>query len=577
MPMGKYRKNIMIVCSSVLFFVLFAFWLHGVMMEFDITPLQGVEEMDVSGKNDNRIAGSFAPLPHGVVSLPSFGNTKFLRIPLRSLGLSGAAGSDRSSKEILLLSNPHITEVEAFVLHADQLSYTRYVFHNSLTLSDVSWPIRYPALLVSPLDREASVDDYFYLKIQSDHPLSCGVYLLDEPGFIRFYIKTSLFDFVFFAAIFSFAIVYFFLFAMTGENVYFHALMQQVCLTFLVLAFNRNLQAYWNLSFAVLTEVIWAAYSFFHISVAYGYARQLRGQAWSGRLSKMIFCVQLLLASLLLWDFFQTMHFQAFVVAAAMTVCNIAGAVSAAVMMAGNKKRHGTLLFFALSNVVLYGGFVGLFASVFHPGVLSSIETFTLSAFALAPAFYSCFLFIRTQERFHKSFSLEIQNPLCRRLSLKDPTTGLFNKAYLEYAVEENIKNALITERVFSLILIDIDCFTHFNEAWGSQEGERALALVARTIQECLREHDVAVRYGGEEFGVLLHGTAMPVAQIVAERIRMSCARRSLTLGEGRALTVSLGIALFRPDDTPKSLTLRAEEALYQAKKLGRNRTEVQG
>ena len=110
MPMGKYRKNIMIVCSSVLFFVLFAFWLHGVMMEFDITPLQGVEEMDVSGKNDNRIAGSFAPLPHGVVSLPSFGNTKFLRIPLRSLGLSGAAGSDRSSKEILLLSNKHVLE-----------------------------------------------------------------------------------------------------------------------------------------------------------------------------------------------------------------------------------------------------------------------------------------------------------------------------------------------------------------------------------------------------------------------------------------------------------------------------------
>ena len=63
-------------------------------------------------------------------------------------------------------------------------------------------------------------------------------------------------------------------------------------------------------------------------------------------------------------------------------------------------------------------------------------------------------------------------------------------------------------------------------QAWGSQEGERALALVGRTIQECLREHDVAVRYGGEEFGVLLHGTAMPVAQIGREIGRASCRER---------------------------------------------------
>ena len=575
--MGKYRKNVMIACSSVLFFVLFVFWLHDAMAEFDIVPLQGVEEMDMTKKGGNWMMGSFSPIPGNVVRLPSFGSTKFLRIPLRSLGLSGSASADQSSREILLLSNPHITKVEAFALHANRLSYTRYAFHNSLTLSDVSLPIRYPALLMSPLDRESSVDDSLYLKIQSDYPLSCGVYLLDEPGFMRFYMKTSLIYLVFFSAIFSFAVVYLFLFAMTGESVYFRALMHQECLSFLAMAFNRNFQAYWNLSFAALTDVIWATYSFFHISVAYGYAQRLRGQAWRGRLSWAIFCVQVLLASLLLWNFFHAMHFRAFIVAAAMLACNIAGFLSLAVMMAGNKKQHGALVFLTLGNVVLYSGFVGIFASVFHPGVLSPIETFTLSAFILAPAFYACFLFIRTQERFHKSFSLEIQNPLRRRLNLKDPATGLFSKAYLEYAVEENIKNALITERGFSLILLDIDYFNHYNEAWGRQDGERALALVARTIRECLREHDVAVRYGGEEFGVLLHRTAMPVAQIVAERIRMSCAQRSLTLGEGKELTVSLGIALFQPDDTPKSLSLRAEEALYQAKKLGRNRTEIQG
>lgn len=124
--------------------------------------------------------------------------------------------------------------------------------------------------------------------------------------------------------------------------------------------------------------------------------------------------------------------------------------------------------------------------------------------------------------------------------------------------------------------MLDIDHFKEFNDTWGHQEGDRALAFVARVIRDSLREQDVAARYGGEEFSIVLAGADLFIANIVAERIRRSCEARSFSLGGDRTLTVSLGVSLFRPGETPDCLIRRADEALYQAKNNGRNRAEAE-
>jgi diguanylate cyclase (GGDEF)-like protein len=123
--------------------------------------------------------------------------------------------------------------------------------------------------------------------------------------------------------------------------------------------------------------------------------------------------------------------------------------------------------------------------------------------------------------------------------------------------------------------MIDIDRFKRVNDACGHLAGDRALARVAKVLCRHLRSEDVAARYGGEEFVVLLPTTGPEGAVVVAERLRRAVARERQRLPGGRmlSLTISVGVAVF-PDDglNAAALLKRADEALYAAKRLGRNR-----
>ncbi|TWT89652.1 Response regulator PleD [Pseudobythopirellula maris] len=128
----------------------------------------------------------------------------------------------------------------------------------------------------------------------------------------------------------------------------------------------------------------------------------------------------------------------------------------------------------------------------------------------------------------------------------------------------------------FSLLIMDVDHFKRFNDTHGHQAGDEVLRKVAATIEACAREMDVACRYGGEEFAVVMPATAGRDACKLAERIRTSIEKLSITF-EGKALsvTMSLGVAQACDADDTCRIIRRADEALYASKSAGRNATHI--
>ena len=161
-----------------------------------------------------------------------------------------------------------------------------------------------------------------------------------------------------------------------------------------------------------------------------------------------------------------------------------------------------------------------------------------------------------------------------RHQATRDHLTGLANRRLFDVSLREAI--ATLGERPLTLLMIDIDFFKKFNDSHGHQLGDQVLKLVARSLNECVKGKDVSARYGGEEFAVVLPDTRLADGMTVAESIRSSVAGRKLTnrrtgevLGQ---VTLSAGAAQFRPGESLGALIQRADEALYLAKRLGRNR-----
>lgn len=569
-------KSFFVVLLVILIFFVAA-GVHKISFaRLDLVPVEGIEEMLPTRRGSLEEIGSFMPLPGGIIRMSSFSESRLFRIPLKNLQPSGTESGDRPGTKVLVLPNPHFVEVGFFVLQKNQRHYTNYVFHNSLSFSDIALPMRYPVFSLDPLSAEISEDDYFYLKVRAEHPLSCGVYLVDQRSFMQLYVKTNLYYAGFFGILLSFALAYLFLYTMTDERAYGWALLYQVLLLVLAVSFNKHFQIYFDLSFAAVSGITWSMYGLFHIFMARGIAYRLRHRVWSRKVSKGIFYVQILLVGALLETAFQEDYVWTFTIALIAALLDILGHCIMTVSMILDKERPRTLFFYIAAHIVFYAGLAGLFVGLHHPGLLERSDTLSLAAFFLGPALYACFMFSQTRDRFDKSFALERQAVHAGQLAERDALTGLFNKGYLEYALREKIKDALLLDKTFACIMIDIDQFGDFSRTWGEREGDRVLGLVAGAIQESLRGQDMAARYRGDKFCVILQGAGRAIAQIVAERIREGCKKQFLDLGEGKGLTVSLGGALFHTDDTLESLIRRAQEALYRAKRLGGNRTEFQ-
>lgn len=163
-----------------------------------------------------------------------------------------------------------------------------------------------------------------------------------------------------------------------------------------------------------------------------------------------------------------------------------------------------------------------------------------------------------------------------RNESLTDPLTSLANRKGFDEMFAKAIADATARAEPLSLLLTDIDYFKSFNDTYGHLTGDQVLRLVAMSVKQNVKGQDIAARYGGEEFAVVLPSTALRQAATVADHIRRAVMSKELmkrSTGEhlGR-ITISVGVAVLQPGDTPQGLIGRADMCLYAAKRSGRNR-----
>ncbi|MFM5841012.1 GGDEF domain-containing protein [Aeromonas sanarellii] len=157
----------------------------------------------------------------------------------------------------------------------------------------------------------------------------------------------------------------------------------------------------------------------------------------------------------------------------------------------------------------------------------------------------------------------------------RDPLTGLANRRHFDQVCKRAIAQGTTLELPLTVILLDVDFFKRYNDRYGHQAGDACLILVAECLEESVREPgDLVARYGGEEFVVLLQETTLDGGQEVAERIRATLAARALPHEDSDVspyLTLSQGIAQWRPGESLVMLLERVDGALYRAKEEGRN------
>lgn len=162
--------------------------------------------------------------------------------------------------------------------------------------------------------------------------------------------------------------------------------------------------------------------------------------------------------------------------------------------------------------------------------------------------------------------------------SIRDPLTGLFNRRYMEESLEREVRRAERNRQSIGIIMLDVDHFKRFNDTFGHQAGDVLLRELAEFLQACIRVSDIACRYGGEEFTLILPEAPLSVTQERAEKLRqgakaLKVEHRQQFLGQ---ISLSLGVAIFPEHGVNGSSLLQAADAaLYQAKKEGRDRTIV--
>ncbi len=180
----------------------------------------------------------------------------------------------------------------------------------------------------------------------------------------------------------------------------------------------------------------------------------------------------------------------------------------------------------------------------------------------------------RISDRYQES--MRQLNISLREAALHDPLTGMGNRRYLMDRLREEVERVLRNNHSFSLAILDIDHFKQVNDTFGHETGDQLLCELAHVIPATLREYDICGRWGGEEFLIIFPHTSIDDSREVSERIRSTIHQVTLpSIVEAHPISASFGLTEYHHGEGYSETIKRADDALYRAKELGRNRVEV--
>ena len=191
--------------------------------------------------------------------------------------------------------------------------------------------------------------------------------------------------------------------------------------------------------------------------------------------------------------------------------------------------------------------------------LLASITTYVSSAFA-------------AEEKLIKKLleDMEQSNTKLAEMSYRDALTGAYNRRYLTESMLRIRESCNVTGKSIHFMLLDLDKFKDINDKYGHGFGDEVLIATVKAISSVLRKSDIFVRFGGEEFAVIIYGAEDSIAVIISERICESV--RLIKFRNNVEVTISIGLVKSRPDETHDEIYKRADKQLYRAKNEGRNR-----
>lgn len=225
----------------------------------------------------------------------------------------------------------------------------------------------------------------------------------------------------------------------------------------------------------------------------------------------------------------------------------------------------GMTIRYALISAILSS--IVLLVSAFY--FMNLAGTYTMHAFWIFCSFSFGLIGALIFDRSRKAIFISHQE--LHRLAITDPLTGVFNRNQLNNVLPQEIGRGIRYDKTFGLLMIDIDHFKHVNDKYGHDVGDKVLQKTAQILSQFIRENDTLIRWGGEEFVVIVLEVDEQSLIHFCDKLREKI--EDEYYGAVGKITVSVGATLFRENDFPDGLISRADKALYEAKEKGRNIT----